>query len=59
MKTIIMATPGMVMDGLENEHIGFLHGLFICFGVTRNILKAFSIFVCWSNPNLIVTHKKS
>ena len=59
MKTIIMASPGMVMDGLENEHIGFLYGLFICFGVTRNILKAFSIFVCRSNPNLIVAHEKS
>ena len=59
MKTIIMASSGMVMDGLENDHIGFLCGLFICFEATRNILKAFSIFVNRSNPNLIVAHEKS
>ena len=59
MKTIIMASSGMVMDGLENDHIDFLCGLFIWFEATRNILKAFSIFVCRSNPNLIVAHEKS
>ena len=35
----MMASHVMVVEGLKNKHMDFPYGLFICFGVTRNISK--------------------
>ena len=40
-KTIIMALFVMVMDGLLNEHINFLYGLYMFWGNTQHLKGLF------------------
>ena len=52
-----MTSHVMVTDGLKNEHMNFLYGFSYVLVQHVTSKRPFSIFVCRSNPKLIVAHE--